>query len=138
MIVDEAYRFDLLIEDQVVVELKATEKVLPVHGAQLLSYLRLSGKSLGLLVNFNVPLLTDGVIRRINSGAADHKTIRCVDFAPKAHRFMASVAQRPPKSTRPLYSLRYSAALRLCVRTKNQANKSFNWPVWICPSVAIG
>lgn len=67
VLVDEAYRLDLLIEDQVVVELKATGKVLPVHGAQLLSYLRLSGKPLGLLINFNVPLLTDGVIRRITA-----------------------------------------------------------------------
>jgi GxxExxY protein len=85
VLLDEDYRLDLLVEDQVVVELKAIERVLPVHGAQLLSYLRLTGKPLGLLINFNVPLLTDGVTRRINSGAADQKKIRSVDFAPKAH-----------------------------------------------------
>jgi GxxExxY protein len=60
-------RIDLLVEDQVIVELKAVEKLLPVHGAQLLSYLRVTGKSLGLLINFNVPLLRDGVRRVVNN-----------------------------------------------------------------------
>jgi len=84
-LLDDDYRLDLLIEDQVVVEVKAVEIVLPVHGAQLLSYLRLTGKPLGLLINFNVPLLTDGVTRRVNGGTEDHKKIRSVDCAPKAH-----------------------------------------------------
>lgn len=60
-------RLDLLIDDQVVVELKSVETILPVHGAQLLSYLRLTGKALGLLINFNVPLLRDGVRRVVNN-----------------------------------------------------------------------
>ncbi len=60
-------RIDLLVDDQVIVELKAVEKLLPVHGAQLLSYLRLTGRSLGLLINFNVPLLRDGVKRVVNN-----------------------------------------------------------------------
>ncbi len=66
VILDSAYRFDLLVEDQIVVEVKAIESVLPVHEAQLLSYLRLMDKPLGLLINFNVSLLTDGVTRRMN------------------------------------------------------------------------
>lgn len=49
-----------------VVELKAVETTLPVHHAQLLSYLRLTGKPLGLLINFNVPVLADGVTRKMN------------------------------------------------------------------------
>lgn len=66
VILESAYRSDLLVEDQIVVEVKAIEVVLPVHEAQLLSYLRLMNKPLGLLINFNVPLLTDGVTRKIN------------------------------------------------------------------------
>ncbi|MDQ1363199.1 MAG: hypothetical protein QG652_1060 [Pseudomonadota bacterium] len=66
MTFQNAYRIDLLVEDRLVVELKAVEKVLPVHGAQLLSYLKLSNYELGLLMNFNVSRLTDGVKRIIN------------------------------------------------------------------------
>ncbi len=61
---DSGYRIDLLVEDQVVVEIKASEKIMPVHEAQLLSYLRLSGCKVGLLINFNVKVLKNG-IRRI-------------------------------------------------------------------------
>ena len=62
-------RVDLIVEDRVVVELKAVEKVLPVHEAQILTYLRLTTKTIGLLINFNVPLLKDGGIRRfLNHG----------------------------------------------------------------------
>jgi GxxExxY protein len=60
------YRLDLLVENQIIVELKSVEKVLPVHVAQLLSYLRLTKKPLGLLINFNVPRLFQGVNRLIN------------------------------------------------------------------------
>ena len=49
----------------VVLELKCVEKLIPVHEAQLLTYLKLSGKRVGLLINFNVPLLTQGIIRRV-------------------------------------------------------------------------
>jgi len=63
---DVAYRIDLLVVDKVVLELKVVEKVLPVHEAQLLSYLRLSGKKLGLLLNFNVPLMKNGIKRVVN------------------------------------------------------------------------
>lgn len=57
---------DLLIEDEIIVELKSVEMILPVHEAQLVTYLKLADKKLGLLVNFNVALLKDGIRRRIN------------------------------------------------------------------------
>ena len=56
---------DVVVEDEVVLELKSIEKILPVHEAQLLTYMKLSGKRVGLLINFNVPLLTQGIIRRV-------------------------------------------------------------------------
>ena len=64
---DVGYRADLLIEGLVLVELKSIEVVLPIHKAQLLSYLRLSGRPVGLLINFNVEHLRDGIKRVINS-----------------------------------------------------------------------
>jgi len=63
---DVAYRADLLVADKVVVELKAVENVLDVHEAQLLSYLRLQDKRLGLLINFHVRMLKDGIKRVVN------------------------------------------------------------------------
>lgn len=62
-----AYRMDMLVSDKVVVELKVVEKLLAVHEAQLLSYLRLSGKRLGLLINFHVPVLKAGIKRVANN-----------------------------------------------------------------------
>jgi GxxExxY protein len=61
-----AYRVDYIVEDCLVVEIKCVEKLLPVHSAQLLSYLRLGGYTLGLLLNFNVPHLRQGIRRIIN------------------------------------------------------------------------
>jgi GxxExxY protein len=63
---DKAFFIDLLVEDKVIVELKALEVVLPVHESQLLTYLKLSGYKLGLLINFNVPVLKQGIKRKIN------------------------------------------------------------------------
>ena len=60
------YRIDLLVEDLIVVEIKSVEAVSPVHQAQLLSYLKLSSKSIGLLINFNVVHLKDGIRRFVN------------------------------------------------------------------------
>lgn len=59
------YRLDLLVEDKVIVELKSVEKIMPIHEAQLLSYLKLSGKRVGLLINFNVPVLKQGIRRKV-------------------------------------------------------------------------
>jgi GxxExxY protein len=64
--IDNGYRIDVLVEDCVVIELKAIEQILPVHRGQLLSYLRLGGFKLGYLLNFNVPLMRDGITRLVN------------------------------------------------------------------------
>ena len=62
---DCGYRVDMLVADTVVVEVKAVERLAPVHEAQLLTYLRLGGWKIGLLLNFNVPVLRDGIVRRV-------------------------------------------------------------------------
>jgi GxxExxY protein len=64
---DCGYRIDLLVENIAVVELKALDTILPVHKAQLLSYLRLSGHPIGLLINFNVRMLREGISRVVNN-----------------------------------------------------------------------
>jgi GxxExxY protein len=64
--IDNGYRIDLLVGELVVVELKALEAILPVHRAQLLSYLRLGGFKLGYLLNFNVAHMRDGIVRMVN------------------------------------------------------------------------
>ena len=63
---DADYFIDILVEDTVVLELKSVEHLLPLHEAQLLTYLKLANKKLGLLINFNVTLLKNGIKRRIN------------------------------------------------------------------------
>ena len=63
IILDYAYRMDIVVDNQLVLELKAVDKLLPIHEAQLLTYLRLSGLKTGLLLNFNVPALKDGLKR---------------------------------------------------------------------------
>ena len=62
---DCGYRIDLMVENSVVLELKSIEAMLPVHDAQLLTYLRLAQKRVGLLINFNVAMLTKGIVRRV-------------------------------------------------------------------------
>jgi GxxExxY protein len=64
---ESGYRIDLLVEDKVIVELKCVEKILPIHKAQLLTYLRLANKPLGLLLNFNVVHMRDGISRILNN-----------------------------------------------------------------------
>jgi GxxExxY protein len=61
------YIIDLLVENEIVLELKAVEVILPVHEAQILSYIKLSNKRLGLLINFNVPLIKNGFKRFVNN-----------------------------------------------------------------------
>lgn len=65
VLVDCGYFIDLFVEGQVVVELKAVDELHPIHKAQLLTYLRLSGRKVGLLINFNVPVLKDGIVRLV-------------------------------------------------------------------------
>jgi GxxExxY protein len=62
---DCGYKLDIVVEGKVVLELKSVEQVSPLHKAQLLTYLRLSGKKVGLLMNFNTPLMKDGVVRMV-------------------------------------------------------------------------
>ena len=62
---DAGYRINVIVAGEVIVEIKAVETLLSIHEAQLLTYLRLSGKRVGLLINFNVPILKDGMIRRV-------------------------------------------------------------------------
>jgi GxxExxY protein len=65
-ILEKEFFVDMIVEDELILELKAIEQIAPVHEAQLLSYLRLASKRLGLLINFNVPVLKDGIRRIIN------------------------------------------------------------------------
>ena len=62
---DCGYKIDLIVRGEVVMELKSIEKILPIHQAQLLTYLKLTRKPVGLLINFNVPILTQGIVRRV-------------------------------------------------------------------------
>jgi len=62
---DCGYRLDIVVEEKVVLELKSVKELEPIHEAQLLTYLRLSGKKVGLLMNFNTPLMKDGIVRLV-------------------------------------------------------------------------
>jgi GxxExxY protein len=63
---DAGYRLDFLVNDKVVLEIKSSDKIIPIHDVQILPYLRLSGCKVGLLINFNVKLLKNGIKRFIN------------------------------------------------------------------------
>ncbi len=63
---DKFFIIDLLIENEIIIELKAADRILPVYEHQLMTYLKLTQKNLGLLINFNVPRLIDGIMRRVN------------------------------------------------------------------------
>lgn len=63
---EKDFIIDILVENRIILELKAVEGILPIHEAQLVTYLKLSDKRLGLLINFNVPLLVQGIRRKIN------------------------------------------------------------------------
>ena len=65
LIINSGFRMDILVGGTVIVEVKAVERVMPVHEAQILTYLKLSQKRLGLLINFNVPLIKEGIRRFI-------------------------------------------------------------------------
>ncbi len=74
--IEHGYRPDLIVEDAVLVELKSVEALLPVHQSQLLSYLRLSRYEVGLLINFNVPLLKRGIRRLTREWKANQRSSR--------------------------------------------------------------
>ena len=63
---DCGYRLDVVVENAIILELKSCERIEPIHKAQLLTYLKLSGLHLGLILNFNVPLMRDGILRIVN------------------------------------------------------------------------
>jgi GxxExxY protein len=65
-ILECGYRLDMVIENRIILELKSCEKIDPIHKAQLLTYLKLSGLHLGLILNFNVPVMRNGVVRIVN------------------------------------------------------------------------
>jgi GxxExxY protein len=67
MVFDEGFRADLVVEDLIILELKSVETILPVHKKQLLTYLRLTDKKLGLLINFGSALIKDGIFRIVNN-----------------------------------------------------------------------
>ena len=71
---ESAYKMDLVVEDVVVIEIKAVEEVLPVHAAQLLTYLKSANKRVGLLINFDVPILKNGLKRIVNHYAGPRAT----------------------------------------------------------------
>ena len=63
---DYGYRLDVVVENSIILELKSCEQIEPIHKAQLLTYLKLSGLKLGLLLNFNVPVMREGIVRIVN------------------------------------------------------------------------
>ena len=75
---DCGYRLDLLVEEAVIAEVKAVDRLAPTHKAQLLSYLRLSGHKVGLLINFNVKVLKDGIRRVVNDFPDSPRSLRAL------------------------------------------------------------
>jgi GxxExxY protein len=69
---DCGYRLDIVVENAIILELKSCEKTEPIHRAQLLTYLKLSGLNLGLLLNFNTPVMRDGIVRIVNELKEEH------------------------------------------------------------------
>jgi GxxExxY protein len=94
---DCGYKMDLLVEDTVVLELKTVDQILPIHTAQLLTYLKLSGKKIGLLLNFNSPILAKGIKRLVNH------------FPEPAPELLPSAASAPSD-----FDYKNSASPRLC------------------------
>ena len=93
---ESAYRMDLLVEDSVVVEIKALEDVAPVHASQVLTYLKVSKKRVGLLINFNVPVLKDGLKLIVN-----HYAGKPIASAPRVSpRLRASASIPRPQEPR--------------------------------------
>ena len=92
---ESAYRMDLLVEDLVVVEIKASEDTAPVHASQVLTYLKVSKKRVGLLINFNMPVLKDGLKRIVN-----HYAGKPISSAPRiSPRLRVSASSPLPRET---------------------------------------
>lgn len=80
---ENGFRIDMLVENKVVIELKSVETLLEVHHKQLITYLKLSGHKLGLLINFNVPLIKSGIFRKVN-GLEEQSVPSALTSAPSA------------------------------------------------------
>jgi GxxExxY protein len=104
---DCGYKMDLVVDDSVVLELKTVDRLLPVHTAQLLTYLKLSGKTVGLLLNFNEPVLRKGLKRLVNHYAASGKAART--SAPSAPDPREEAGPRPVKEPHKTLRLGVSA-----------------------------
>jgi GxxExxY protein len=89
---DCGYRLDFLVADQLIIELKAVTELLPIHHAQLLTYLKLERRPLGLLINFNVPVLKDGVHRVVAGDLFKHQKRTRSDLGHLALLLCASVS----------------------------------------------
>ena len=72
VLLDVGYKLDVVVNSTAIVEIKTVSSVMPVHKAQLLTYLRLTGYPVGLLLNFNVPLMKNGLTRVLNTKTAEH------------------------------------------------------------------
>ncbi len=96
---DQAYRIDLLVEHQIIVELKTITTIQPVHVSQIVTYLKLSGCQVGLLINFNVNRLTDG-IRRIVNQYPGHVSAHPATSAPPATQYVRSGSAPKPTQSR--------------------------------------
>src|SRR6266700_1311520 len=90
--IDLGYRIDLIVNDRVIVELKCAEKIAPIHEAQIISYLRLSKKSVGLLINFHVRHLRDGIKRFVEGLTGTDSVFLCVLCGEKRRESMATLA----------------------------------------------
>ena len=104
------YKMDLVVEDSVILEIKTVDQLLPIHTAQLLTYLKLSGKPIGLLLNFNSPILKKGMKRLVNHYRGD----------PVALVPSASSAGQPGDDTQSRKPIATPKALRLSVSAVNQ------------------
>src|SRR5580700_5934187 len=91
---DCAYRLDLVVEDSVIVEIKAIDALIPIHSSQLLTYLKSLNKRVGLLINFNVPILKYGLKRIVNRYAGPSLTPK-----PSASSVIEALITHPPQSS---------------------------------------
>jgi GxxExxY protein len=101
--IESAHKMDVVVEDSVVVEIKATDGIAPVHCAQLLTYLKFFGKRVGLVINFNVPVLKDGLKRVVNHYAGpglpsrDSAATTLDELTVQPHEFSSELSDSSPR-----------------------------------------
>ncbi len=116
---DCGHKMDLVVEDAVIVELKTVDRLLPIHSAQLLTYLKSSGKQIGLLINFNVPVLKDGLKRMVNRYAGPAPVARV--SASSAAELEQQHSAETTSGLNSSFSLRESPRLRVSAVSKEPA-----------------